>query len=251
MVPFLYFFYSHPALSGVRLAPEAATVAAHATSLLVIVPTSVLGTWRFHRQGAVEWRAAVPVGLAAALAAVLATRLALAVDPRLLRLAFGVLLLFSAARLLRARGKRPDPAAAVPPPLPLRLGLPVTGAVGGVVGFFSALMGVGGGIVGIPLLLSVVRVRLARVAATSMAMIAITSAAGATAYMLTTPASPVRAGASAGYVDLPVALALTAGTLLSVAPGAELNRRLDPRALALVFAAFFALVGLRLVAVNL
>lgn len=251
MVPFLYLFYSHPALAGVRPSADAATLAAHATSLFVIVPTSVLGTWRFHRQGMVVWRAAWPVGIAAALAAVLASRLAVLADPRLLRLAFGVLLLFSALRVLRARPPRAVAGDAPPPAQPLRLSLPVTAGVGGVIGFFSALMGVGGGIVGIPLLLSVVRLDLRRVAATSMAMIALTSAAGAAAYMLAAPAAPIRPGWSAGYVDLPVALAMTAGTLLSVAWGASLNRRLDARRLAVVFAALFAVAGARLVIGNL
>jgi uncharacterized membrane protein YfcA len=252
MVPFLYLFYTHPALAGVSPGPEVATLAAHATSLAVILPTSLLGTWRFQRQGMVVWEAAVPIGIAAAAAAVLGSRVAALSDPRLLRLGFGVLLLFSAWRLLRSR---PAPAAAAeapaPPPRALRLSLPVTTGVGGVMGFFSALLGVGGGIVGIPLLLGVVRVGLRQVAATSMAIITLTSLAGAAAYMLAAPPAAVRPGWSAGFVDLPVALAMSAGTLLSVALGAELNRRLDARALAVVFAAVFAAAGTRLVVGNL
>jgi uncharacterized protein len=217
----------------------------------VIVPTSLLGTWRFHRHRLVVWRAAVPIGVAAALAAVLASRVAPMADPRLLRVGFGVLLLASAWRLLRSRG--PVPSADAPEALPreLRLSRPVTVGVGGAMGFFSALLGVGGGIVGIPLLLGVVRMDLRRVAATSMAIISVTSLAGAAAYMLSLPAATLRPGWSAGYVDLPVALVMSAGTLLSVALGASLNRRLDPRALAVVFAVLFAVVGTRLLAGNL
>ena len=250
IVPFLYLFYAHPAFSGVRPPPDAATLAAHATSLFVIVPTSLLGAWRFHRQGAVVWRAAWPVGVAAAVAAVLASRLAPVIDARLLRAAFAALLLYSAWRLVRARGPREAPAAPPAPPRPLRLSLPVTVGTGGVVGFFSALLGVGGGMVGIPLLLGAVRVDLRRVAATSMAVIALTSLAGAAAYMLASPASPFRPGASLGFVDVPVALAMSAGTLFSVGWGAELNRRMEPRVLALVLAVVFVVVAVRLVVVQ-
>lgn len=249
LVPFLYLFYAHPGWSGVRLSPEVATLAAHATSLFVILPTSVLGAWAFQRQGMVVWRAALPVALASAVTAVIAAQGAEAVDPRWLRLAFGVLLLFSAWRLLGA----PDPAKAEEgaPERPLRLSLPATAGVGAVMGGFSALLGVGGGVVGVPLLIQVIGIGLRRVAATSLAIVTLTSLAGAGAYMLNDPGTPVRPGLSVGYVDLAVGLTLVAGTLLSVGWGTVLNRRLNPRTLAVVFAVFFAASGLRLVIGNL
>jgi uncharacterized protein len=251
MVPFLYLFYTQPGIAGVAPTVEAATLAAHATSLFVIVPTSLLGAWRFHRQGTVLWRVAIPIGLVAAVAALLAARAALLVEPRYLRLGFGVLLLVSAWRLLRSGGDPVPETEEPPPPRPLRLTPAVTVGVGGTVGGFSALMGVGGGIVGIPLLLSLVRVPLRRVAATSMAMVAITSFAAAAAYMVAVPPEPIRAGASLGFVDLPVALLMSVGGVLSVSLGAALNRRLPARSLGLVFAALFGAAGLRLLILNL
>jgi hypothetical protein len=249
MVPFLYLFYAHAEWAGVRLTPEVATLAAHATSLFVILPTSVLGAWAFGRKGLVVWRAAVPIGIAAALAAVAAAQVADQLDPRWLRLSFGVLLLFSGWRLYRT----PEPAeeGADAPERPVHLSLAATTGVGAAMGVFSALLGVGGGVVGVPLLIHVVRVDLKRVAATSLAIVAATSLGGAVAYMVDGPASPVRAGWSVGYVDGGVALALVAGTLLSVRWGTVLNRRLNPRTLAVVFALLFAVSGARLVLGNL
>jgi uncharacterized membrane protein YfcA len=63
--------------------------------------------------------------------------------------------------------------------------------------------------------------------------------------------APLRPGWSLGYVDLAVAFTLVAGTLLSVRWGTSLNRRLNPRTLALVFAVLFAVFGVRLVLTNL
>lgn len=249
MVPFLYLFYAHPGWAGVALTPETATLAAHATSLFVILPTSVLGTWAFERRGLVVWRAAVPIAVAAALAAVAAARVADQLDPRWLRLSFGLLLLFSGWRLYRTPA--PPAAGADVPERPVHLSLPATTGVGALMGVFSALLGVGGGVVGVPLLIHVVRIGLRRVAATSLAIVAATSLAGAAAYMADGPASPVRAGWSVGYVDFGVGLALVAGTLLSVRWGTSLNRRLNPRTLAVVFALLFAVSGARLVVGNL
>ncbi len=249
MVPFLYLFYARPGWAGVGLTPEVATLAAHATSLFVILPTSVLGAWAFGRKGLVVWRAAVPIGIAAALAAVAAAQVADQLDPRWLRLSFGVLLVFSGWRLYGT----PEPAAegADAPERPVHLSLPATTGVGALMGVFSALLGVGGGVIGVPLLIRVVRLELKRVAATSLAIVAATSLAGAAAYMADGPASPVRAGWSVGYVDFGVGLALVAGTLLSVRWGTSLNRRLNPRTLAVVFALLFVVSGARLVIGNL
>jgi uncharacterized membrane protein YfcA len=247
MVPFLYFFYARPGWSGVAPPPDVATVAAHATSLFVILPTSVRGAWAYHRRGLVVWRAVWPIGAAAAVAAALATRMAVGVDPRWLRIAFACFLLWNAAHLIhprrsRAQGEKGEHS--------LRLSLPVTLGVGAAVGFFSALLGVGGGLVSIPLMMQVVGIDLRRVAATSLAVITLTSLGGAVAYMLAAPPAPVRPGFSLGYVDFAPALVLAAGTVLSVGWGAELNRRMNPRTLAWVFAVLFTVLGLRLLVEN-
>lgn len=246
MVPFLYFFYARPGWSGVSPPPDVATVAAHATSLFVILPTSLRGAWKYHRRGLVVWRAVWPIGLAAAVAAALASRLAVQVEPRWLRLVFAGFLLWNAAHVLRPRERAVEGA----PERPLRLSLPVTLGTGAAVGVFSALLGVGGGLVAIPLLMQVVRIDLRRVAATSLAIIALTSLGGTLAYMLGAPDATVRPGFSMGYVDLAVAAILAAGTLLSVGWGTELNRRTNPRTLAMVFAALFAVLGVQLLVEN-
>jgi uncharacterized membrane protein YfcA len=75
------------------------------TSLLAIIPTAVVGTWRQSRYGNVRWRAALVVGIAAAAAAqggvVLAEALS---DSTLRRLFAGLLVLVAAQVVLRGRG---------------------------------------------------------------------------------------------------------------------------------------------------
>jgi uncharacterized membrane protein YfcA len=260
MVPFLYFFYARPGWSGIAPAAEVATVAAHATSLFVILPTSLRGALAYHRRGLVVWRAVWPVGSAAAVAAAAASHFAVQVHPQWLRVVFALFLLWNAANVLRrpkSRGKRPDGQEGHPNPHslphapPLRLSFPVTVGVGTAVGVFSALLGVGGGLVALPLLMHVVRVDLRRAAATSLAVIMLTSLGGALAYMLAAPDAAVRPGLSMGYVDLAVAGVLAAGTVLSVKWGTALNQRLNPRTLAVVFAVLFTVLGLRLLLENL
>lgn len=246
IVPFLYFYYAHPALFGAAVRPDLATVVAHATSLFVIVPTSLRGALFFHRAKLVVWRAVWPIGAASMLAAVAGARLAALLPPGALKVAFGVLLVFSAIRLA-VRRKEPESQT----PRPMRLGFPVTVGIGLVTGLLSALLGVGGGIVAIPLLLHVVGIDVRRVAATSIGIIVITSLAGTLAYMVSGAGEVGRPAGAVGYVDLGVGVVMFLGSLLSVRFGTLLNQRLDARALSFLFAAIFLVIGVRLVAGNL
>lgn len=246
IVPFLYFFYDRPELFGVVVSPGVREVVAHGTSLFIIVPTSLRGALAYHRAGLVEWRAVWPIGLASVVSAVAGSQLALLLPPDVLRVAFGVLLVITGARLALSR----KGAASDAPPREPNVSLPVTVPTGIAVGLFSALLGVGGGIVAIPLLLHLVHLDVRRVAATSIGIIAITATAGTISYMVSGLGEAGLPPYSLGYVHLGAGLAMFVGSVLSVRWGALLNQRLRPRTLALVFAAVFVLLGARLVLNN-
>lgn len=74
------------------------------TSLLAIVPTVLVGTWRQSRYGNVRWRAALVIGVAAAIAAQGGVALAEALsDATLRRLFAGLLVLVAVQIAWRAR----------------------------------------------------------------------------------------------------------------------------------------------------
>jgi len=74
------------------------------TSLLAIIPTVLVGTWRQSRYGNVRWRAAAVIGLAAAAAAQGGVALAESLsDATLRRLFAGLLVLVSVQIAWRAR----------------------------------------------------------------------------------------------------------------------------------------------------
>jgi uncharacterized protein len=75
------------------------------TSLLAIVPTVLVGTWRQASYGNVHWRAAIVLGIAAAAAAQAGVVLAEALSGATLRRLFAGLLVVVAVQIaLRARG---------------------------------------------------------------------------------------------------------------------------------------------------
>jgi uncharacterized protein len=242
IVPLLYFFYGHPGWSGVDLPTDLQAVVSHATSLFVIVPTSILGTWTYHRAGVVAWRAALPIAGFSLVAALLTTQVAPLIPGEVLKLGFGALLLASAIRLLRR--KHLDASAGTTTHLWLA-------ALGGIlVGAFSALLGVGGGIVAIPILVHLVGLRLEKVAATSMAIIIFTATAAVIGYGVTGPAGGGMPAGSVGYVHVLAGLPILAGSLLAVRAGARANQRMSTGALRTTFGLVFIILGLRLVIEN-
>ncbi|CAB4926503.1 unannotated protein [freshwater metagenome] len=84
-------------------------VEAEATSLLAMVPMSLLGAWRQHRYGNLEVRTSVTMGLLAVPGALLGVVLANALPVRVLEVGFALLLLYVAQRLAR-RGLAKAPA---------------------------------------------------------------------------------------------------------------------------------------------
>jgi uncharacterized membrane protein YfcA len=79
-------------------------VLAKGTSLAVIVPTAVLGTFRNRASGLTAIRPGIVVGLAGVASALLASQLSLGLDPELSAALFAALLLVVAVRLvLQAR----------------------------------------------------------------------------------------------------------------------------------------------------
>jgi uncharacterized protein len=104
-------------------------------------------------------------------------------------------------------------------------------AIGLLAGFFSALFGVGGGIVVVPLLILFARYSERPAMATSLAAIGLIAVVGAVTYALH---GEVKPGAAA-IVGLPAALGAVAG--------ASLQQRLANRTLSLAFAGLLAAIG--------
>ncbi len=246
MVPFLYFFLSQPDLSGVVVPAAEQAVIAHATSLLVIVPVSLRGAWLYQRAGLVDRSTIWRMGLASVVTAVIGARVAVAVPGELLKAAFGVFLLVVAVRL--AIGRRPEKELAKT----AARALTVRALVGGsAVGFFSALLGVGGGLVAIPVLLYWLHLPIRQVSGTSLAVITFTALVGVATYAVSGFAEGGSGAGGLAYIHLPASLALAVGAVGAVPWGTRMQQRVPARALQRLFALAFFLLGARIVVANL
>ena len=106
--------------------------------------------------------------------------------------------------------------------------------IGLAAGFFSALFGVGGGIIVVPLLLLIGRLQERPAMATSLAAIGIIALAGTLSYGFHGELKP----GAAAMVGLPAAVGAVAGTAL--------QQRIANRTLSLLFALLLVGVGVKL-----
>lgn len=106
--------------------------------------------------------------------------------------------------------------------------------IGLAAGFFSALFGVGGGIIIVPLLLLVGRWDLRTASATSLAAIGITATAGVVTYLVH------------GDVQADYALLLGVPAALGAVGGTVVQHRLHPRKLSYAFAVLLVAIAVDL-----
>jgi len=85
-------------------------VEAEATSLLVIVPVAIVGTWRQHRLGNVRIGEGLTMGLLSIPGVIVGVAIANAVSQRALELGFAAVALVIAAQLVRRSLSPPEPA---------------------------------------------------------------------------------------------------------------------------------------------
>jgi hypothetical protein len=107
-------------------------------------------------------------------------------------------------------------------------------AIGLVAGLFSALFGVGGGLVIVPMLVYWLRYDLRSATGTSLVAIGITALAGTVAYALH------------GELKTGAALIVGVPAAFGAYTGAALQQRLAMRTLTLAFAALVIAIGIRL-----
>jgi uncharacterized protein len=228
LIAFLYSSVGHAGASGyiatMTLFGLAPTVI-RPTALVLNILVASIGTFQFWRAGHFSWRLFWPFALLSIPAAYVGGYLQPSAS--VLRVLIGVVLLFSAARLVLRRG---DPPQTVTPSRPVAL------SAGAGLGFLSGLTGTGGGIFLTPLLLFCRWAHIRQAAAVSALFIWVNSMAGLVGYF-----TKVRSIPSLG-------LFLAAAAIIGGIVGSHLgSRRLAVRAISLFLATVLLVAGMKLI----
>lgn len=234
IVPVLFFLFQSFGVS-----PESAMLVATATSLATIVPTSISSIRSHHKKGNVDvillkrWAGFIFLGV------LVGSWLVTRVDGTWLTALFGVIATLSALNMLFRTGK-----SALYSNLPNALG---QSAMASSVGFFSSMVGIGGGTISVPLL-TLYNYPAHKAVGTAAAIGLIISLPGALT-MLALGATPVDAPAGTfGLVNIIGFACIVPLTVLFAPVGAALASKLDGAKLKKVFAVVLLITGLRMLA---
>ena len=194
-------------------------------SLVSVIMTSSVAAGVYLERHTADLRLGMRLELFTAIGALIGGSIAFLIEERLLALLFAALLIYVALSMLRARtSATPAAAAGEPESYEVRnMPLGVVGATGA--GVLSALLGVGGGIVKVPLMHLGMGVPLRVATATSNLMVGITAAASAVIYVIH------------GGVDPYVAGPTVIGVFLGASIGSRISHRVDVRVLRWLFVA--------------
>ena len=218
---------------------EAAMHAALASSLASIVLTAASSAYAHHGRGSVLWPTVKWMIPGLLLGGWLGSGVAVKLGDQTLRWIVAAYCLIAAAQMLFGKPRRNVGADSVIVPT----GVPMSAAGAGI-GALSAVVGIGGGSMTVPLLIwrGVAPVRAVGTSSACGVAIGLSSAIG---YALHAPAGALPHYA-VGYVFLPAAIGVAIASVLAAPYGMRLAHRLSGTALKRVFALFLVSVAVAL-----
>lgn len=229
IVPVLVFSFT-----AQGFAPEVLTHLAVGTSLATIVFTSINSIREHNRRGAVQWNLFVWLAPGILAGAAVGGVTAALIQGPILQKIIGVFAICVALQLaLNLTPKNPRP-------LPKR---PELVAAGGIIGWASAIFGIGGGSVTVPFLVWR-SVSIQQAVATSAACGFPIAFAGAVVFMSTGWHESQLPDWSLGFVYFPAVLGIALTSMFFARFGARLAHRLPPLLLKRLFALLLTAVGI-------
>ncbi len=212
---------STPAISVIY---GVAPIVAVATPLPVIFPTAIVGAETYRRSGQLDLRAAAWISFFGAFAAAAGAALTGVVNGHLLLIVTAVLLAWQAVEVARGTTVRERAARREATGWP-------HACIGLFAGLASGLLGIGGGIVIVPMLVGWLGMPLKRALGTSLAAILAIVVPGAAVH------------AALGHIDWGVALVVALGSIAGARIGAKIALGTRERTLRLLVGGFLGLVA--------
>ncbi|MDR0347102.1 MAG: sulfite exporter TauE/SafE family protein [Coriobacteriales bacterium] len=209
-----------------------------ATSLFVIAPTSLSGAWRHLRQGTVDVRAAVTIGLSGAVASTFSASISDRLPDLLILLAAVSVILYSASSVMRSAFKSPaapqkenngEKNGTQKSPLLSRIFL------GLFAGLVAGVVGVGGGFIIVPIGITYFGYSFKKASGTSLLSIALIAIPGIITHAIL------------GHIWYLYGIALMVGTIPGANLGARLITKIPERKARFAYAGLLILSGIMLV----
>ncbi|OQX22493.1 MAG: hypothetical protein BWK75_00660 [Candidatus Altiarchaeales archaeon A3] len=212
------------------------------TDTFYIVLTALSGAYKHIKNGFVNFKIVGVIAASAILAAQLGAMLCIETPKEMVQLLFGVFLLLIAFNMLIKtnifnKNKKGGNIQRYGFWTEFReekyfVSIPKALGIGVLVGGFSGFFGVGGAVLLIPLMLSVLMLPMYLVIGSSLLVVMLSALSGSLRYFIE------------GFVDIPLGIALLCGSIIGSYIGAHMASKTQPEKLRKVFAVMLVLVGL-------
>ncbi len=206
------------------------------TSLFVVFANAVSGTWAYVSQKRIFMRAAVPFSLATIPGAFLGGYLSEWFSGPAFSLLFGATMASLAVFMaVKSRGKKANASAENFDPATAPVNLPLGIAASFFVGFASSILGIGGGIIHVPMMVFLLGFPPQVAVATSTFVLMVSALVG------------VASHGWLGHILWLPAIMIGIGATVGAQIGAKIARKARPRALVLGLSAVMILLGLQFI----
>lgn len=206
------------------------------TSMASIIFTSISSFMAHHKRGAVLWPVVQRIVVGIFIGTFLGSCLAGGLSTGFLKAFFGVFLYFVASQMIL--GKKPKPSRELP-------GTPGMFGAGSIIGAFSSLVGIGGGTLSVPFMVSC-NVPIHKAIGTSAAIGLPIAVAGTIGYVFNGYGVEGLPAYSIGYVSIPALVGIAGVSIFTAPLGVKLAHSLPVAKLKKIFAILLFAVGTKM-----
>ena len=236
IVPFQYFL-----LKYIGISPDIAMLISLGTSLAIIIPTASSGAYQHSKKLDNIVGPGIKLGIFGIMGSLIGGFVASGLSSRVLEIIFGLLLLFISIRNILSRDKKEKEAK-------FDFNLITIAITGLFVGFFSGLLGIGGGIFLIVILTMLLGFSMIRAIGTSSVFISLTAIGGTLSYIISgwgVNTFPY----SLGYVSIINFLLIACFSVPLARVGAKYAHKLPEKCLKQVFGVVVLYIALKMLGV--
>ena len=241
MIPVQYYV-----LVAEGFSTKVAILTAFGTNLAVVLPTAASGAYRHSKKGAVLWKQGIAMGITGAATSWLGAYVAQMLPGQLLKIGFGLAILAGAIRMLTSKPIKVEekPPESITPYVLWAIPL----------GFACGLIGIGGGVLMVPVMVIALKFRMHQAVGTSTALMIFTSIGGIAAYVYyglkaVAENSVILPPLSVGYVNLLQWILLAATSVPMAQIGALTAHKLSGKWLKYIFVAVMIYMALKMIGV--
>jgi uncharacterized membrane protein YfcA len=236
MTPLQYMVYTN-----MGVAPDIAIKTAFGTSLLVVLTTAISGAIRHHHEKAVNWRVAMTMGGTGLVFGLAGALLSAHVPGSVLKIIFGVIAIASCIRMFFTTREKENTEPEKRHWIWALWGIPV--------GLFSGMLGVGGGVLLMPILVVALKFKIQQAVANSLAVMIFGSIGGIIGYIIGGIGATDTLSYSVGYINLTSWILLAVPSAVTAQLGAMAAHRVPRRLLTYIFVVILFYIGLHMIGV--